>query len=210
MTDPDRQWSGEFRPIVAFDFDGTLTHRDSFQAYLAWRAGAWRYWTGLALLAPNALAWVSHRDRGRLKEAMVARYLMGRSLEDIERSARAFAASQSTALLRPDALRCWRGWRERHARLIIVTASPELIVAPFAHGLGADMLIGTRLAADERGRLTGRLDGPNCRGPEKVSRIRAAFGPGVRLEAAYGDSAGDAEMLTIADEAGLRVFGAKP
>ena len=26
-------------PIVAFDFDGTLTVRDSFTAFLKWRAG---------------------------------------------------------------------------------------------------------------------------------------------------------------------------
>ncbi len=45
-----------FRPIVAFDFDGTLTWRDSFLAFLAWRAGPVRYALGMARLAPATLA----------------------------------------------------------------------------------------------------------------------------------------------------------
>ena len=53
-------------------------------------------------------------------------------------------------------------------RLVIVTASPDLVVAPFARGLGADNLIGTQLCFDEQDRVTGAFLGPNCRGPEKV------------------------------------------
>ena len=107
-------------------------------------------------------------------------------------------------------MRLWRQWQARNARRIIVTASPEIVVAPFAHGLGADMLIGTRLVVDTKDRLTGDLSGPNCRGPEKVARLRDVFGADVRLEAAYGDSAGDLEMLALAEEAGMKVFGARP
>ncbi len=207
MTIAPRQGPERFRPLVAFDFDGTLTHRDSFQDFLAWRAGPVAYALGLARLAPRGLAWIGHRDRGRLKGAMVARFLGGAPRIELAQAAQRFAAARARTLLRPDALRRWRHWQAEGARLIIVTASPEILVAPFAHGLGADTLIGTRLAIDGEDRLTGALDGPNCRGPEKVARLRAAFGPDVRLEAAYGDSDGDREMLALADEAGMKVFG---
>ena len=52
--------------------------------------------------------------------------------------------------------------------------------------------------------------GANCRGPEKVRRLQAEFGDKVRLDAAYGDSDGDREMLAIAEEAGLKVFQGTP
>jgi phosphatidylglycerophosphatase C len=120
----------DLRPMVAFDFDGTLTASDSFTAFLAWR--------------------------------------------------------------------------------VIVTASPELTVAPFARDLGADALIGTRLALDPQDRIAGGFLGENCRGPEKVRRLREAFGPGLRLAAAYGDTSGDRDMLAIAEVNGYRVFKAKP
>jgi hypothetical protein len=43
-------------PVVAFDFDGTLTIKDSFTAFLKWRAGPLRWWLGCLRLAPAALA----------------------------------------------------------------------------------------------------------------------------------------------------------
>ena len=93
---------------------------------------------------------------------------------------------------------------------MIVTACPEEIAAPFARGLGADILIGTRLEYDDEGRLTGNLAGENCRGLEKVERLKAEFGDDFRLEAAYGDTDGDREMLAMAEHPGFRVFEDAP
>jgi phosphatidylglycerophosphatase C len=178
--------------LVAFDFDGTLTWRDSFMAFLRWRAGPARFALGMARLAPASLAYLVHRERGRLKIAATREFLGGATLDEVGVSARAFAAVTASTLLRPDAVGCWETWRERGARLAIVTASPEVVVAPFARRLGANTLIGTRLATDAGGKITGD------------------FGRDVRLTAAYGDTAGDREMLGIADEAGYRVFTERP
>jgi phosphatidylglycerophosphatase C len=205
-----RQKAAPFRPLVAFDFDGTLTCRDSFVAFLAWRFGSVRYAIGMLRLVPAGLAYLRHRDRGRLKAAMVREFLTGESRKDISRRAERFAASQARRLLRPDAMRLWKIWQRENARLIIVTASPELLVWPFARGLGAELLIGTRLVFSAADLATGELDGPNCRGPEKAIRLREAFGDDVRLDAAYGDSDGDIAMLALADEPGMKVFGERP
>ncbi len=94
--------------------------------------------------------------------------------------------------------------------MVIVTASPEAVVAPFARRLRADHLIATRLQTDQNGRITGALDGANCRGAEKVRRIEAQFGTDLVLAAAYGDTAGDREMLHMAAVRGYRVFKGKP
>jgi phosphatidylglycerophosphatase C len=201
---------GAPRPVVAFDFDGTLTIRDSYTAFLKWRAGAARYNLGLARLAPAVVAYVFHRDRGRLKAAATREYLRGVPRERLEADAREFAEQFSRSLLRPDAVAAWRRWRADHVRLVIVTASPDLTVAPFARGLGADVLIGTQLAFDEAGRATGGFATPNCRGPEKVRRLQAAFGPQVVIKAAYGDTSGDREMIAAAEIKGYRVFEGTP
>ncbi len=124
--------------------------------------------------------------------------------------ARRFAERHAPILFRPDALATWRRWRAKGAKTIIVTASPDFLVAPFARGLGADTLIASALAFDDSDRATGALLGPNCRGKEKVKRLQDVFGPDVRLAAAYGDTSGDRDMLKIADEKGYRVFRAKP
>ncbi len=193
--------------IVAFDFDGTLSFRDSFLAFLAWRSGPLRYTLGLLRLLPGALSYLFHRDRGRLKALATWVFLRGLPREELERTCLDFSRSPlGRRLIRPDAEQCWREWQGRGAVLVIVTASPEEVVAPFARALGADRLIGTRLELDADGRVTGAFASENCRGPEKVRRLRAVFGPGMELEAAYGDTAGDREMLQLARIKGYRVF----
>ena len=137
-------------------------------------------------------------------------YLKGVPRERLEADAREFAELFSRSLLRPDAVEVWKRWRSDHVRLVIVTASPELTVAPFARGLGADGLLGTRLAFDAQDRVTGGFDGLNCRGLEKVVRLKAAYGPKVEIKAAYGDTSGDREMLAAAEMPGYRVFKGTP
>jgi phosphatidylglycerophosphatase C len=197
-------------PVVAFDFDGTLTTRDSFTAFLKWRAGPRRHALGILRLAPAAAAYLFHRDRGRIKAAAAREFLKGVSRERLEADARAFAEQVSRSLLRPDAVAAWKRWRSEHVRLVIVTASPDLVVAPFARGLGADALIGTQLQFDDSDRATGAFATPNCRGPEKVVRLKTAFGADVVVHAAYGDTGGDREMIAMAEIKGYQVFKGQP
>ncbi len=197
-------------PVVAFDFDGTLTVKDSYTAFLKWRTPKLAWILGGLKLIPAAISYLFHRDRGRIKAAATKVYLSGVSRERLEADARKFAAEHSRSLLRPDAVIAWKRWRKERVRLVIVTASPDLVVAPFARGLGADDLLGTPLHFDERDRVMGAFASPNCRGAEKVARLRAAYGPDLRVRAAYGDTGGDTEMLAIAEEPYFRVFTDKP
>lgn len=197
-------------PVVAFDFDGTLTVRDSFTSFLKWRAGAARYNVGLVRLTPSALTYLVDHDRGRIKAAAAKEFLYGVPREQLEEEAREFAKECAQDLLRADAVATFRWWRQRGAITAIVTASPDIVVAPFSKALGADVLIGTQLAFDDRDRVTGAFATPNCRGVEKVIRLKAHFGDDIHLAAAYGDTAGDKPMLAIAEEQGYRVFKSKP
>lgn len=198
------------QPVVAFDFDGTLTVRDSFTQFLRWRAGR-RGWTlGLIRLAPASAAYARNQDRGAIKAASVAVFLRGVSRTRLEQDADAFADRVWDRVMRPDALETWNDWGRRGAHRVIVTASPALTVAPFARRLGAEALLGTDLTFDAEDRVTGKFSNLNCRAGEKVRRLREAYGPDVRLAAAYGDTAGDTEMLDIADIKGFRVFKDRP
>ena len=204
------QASAADAPIVAFDFDGTITTKDSFTTFLKWRAGPVRWWVGCLQLIPAALAYLVHRDRGRIKAAAVKLFLKGVPHDRLEADAARFAELHARRLFRPDAVATWTRWSERGARMVIVTASPDVVVRPFGQALGADMVLGTQLSYDADNRVIGAFSGPNCRGAEKVVRLHEVFGHELRLAAAYGDTSGDTEMLAIADEPGYRVFTATP
>ena len=72
------------QPIVAFDFDGTLTVRDSFTAFLRKRAGRRRWALGLVRLAPATAAYAGDRDRGAIKAAAVKEFLQGVTRAELE------------------------------------------------------------------------------------------------------------------------------
>ena len=205
-----RQSTPNGRVIVAFDFDGTLTIRDSFTEFLRWRAGPGAWALGLVKLAPALAAYAKDRDRGRIKAASVREFLLGVSRQTLEAEAAAFAEEIWPRFMRPDALKVWNDWGRRGAHRVIVTASPTTTVAPFARKLGAEALLGTEFVFDADDRITGDFAGPNCRGQEKVRRLKAAYGEDMTLTAAYGDTSGDTEMLAMAQQSGFRVFRQKP
>ena len=95
------------KPVVAFDFDGTLTCADCFTAFLLFDAGA-LVWAGrLLALAPDLLSYLLNRDRARLKAAAARLALGGRALGEVEARAGRFAAAvRISASKQSPALKC--------------------------------------------------------------------------------------------------------
>jgi phosphatidylglycerophosphatase C len=199
------------RSVVAFDFDGTLTDRDSLLPFLVHSSGPRR--TALAAVASSmevTRALVFSRSRDQAKEALFRRILCGRPLEEMKAAGEAFADAIVPAKIRPA---MWRRI-EQHRRLghemVIVSASPDIYIEPIAGRLGFDAAIATRLEVDERGLLTGRMLGVNCRGAEKVRRLREWIGEDITSLTAYGDSAGDRELLALAGPGAVWVGRRRP
>ncbi len=196
--------------IAAFDFDGTLTWTDSFNAFLFDTCGASRVATAAVTHPGLWIDYLRTYDRGALKSRFLYSLLGPVSQAELQDRIARFAAKRGRSLFRPDALEAWEGHAKSGHRRVIVTASPELVVAPLGALIGADLVIGTRLSFSDDGHLRRDLDGVNCRGPEKVRRLREAFGDGLDLDSAYGDTSGDREMIAAARHGHYRVFHGKP
>ena len=139
--DPGTRQSRDGRPVVAFDFDGTLTVRDSFTAFLRDRAGKRGWARGLVRLSPAIATYARDRDRGRLKAASVREFLTGIPREALEAEAAAFADRALDGFMRPDALETWDAWGRRGALRVIVTASECRWVAEHWYLLAGSMEI---------------------------------------------------------------------
>ena len=193
------------RTVVALDLDGTLTRSDTLLPFLRQACGRRR--TALALLAQSFLivrSMTGTASRHEAKERLLARLLRGRAVSDLEEAAVVFADAVMANGMRPEMLERIEHHRRQAHELVIVSASPELYVERLGRRLGVDAVIGTRLEVEENGCLTGRLQGLNCRGPEKVVRLRAWLGEDATLAWAYGNSRGDRELLALARH-GIRV-----
>ena len=190
------------RPIVAaFDVDGTLTTRDV--------RGAVPVQDGRAPC--RARAHPQSRRRARRARPPRPRSPQGRRLYRISpgwmprlstRQGERFARVIERRWLRPDTVSRLRRHRELGHRVVLVSASLEQYLVPFGQSLGVDGVVCTRLERNEQGLLTGRLDGANCRGPEKARRLERWLADNGLADAtlwAYGDSAGDDELLARAD-----------
>jgi len=185
--------------LAAFDLDGTLTTSDTFLPFLA-RVGG-RSSVAVALAA-SGTTWLGE-GRDAAKAASVRRALSGHDLSRLEQLG-VVHAEQIVGCVRQ---RPWRpglrkGTVERlqeHVRLghrvVVVSASLRVYVAPIAAALGITEVIATDLAVDDRGRATGELLGANCRGAEKVARLERLIEPDWTSAWAYGDSSGDREMI---------------
>jgi HAD superfamily hydrolase (TIGR01490 family) len=192
--------------VAAFDFDGTLTNGGSVFDFLSAVAGRRPVLRATAELAPRlaraAIAGGTVADE--TKEALFTRVLAGVDAAYLDRVAGEFAVSHLAAHVRPDVRRRLDWHRGRGDRVVIVSASPDAYVAVAGERLAADASIATKLEIDDAGRITGRYAGANCRGEEKIRRLRLwmtdADLEGARLWA-YGNSRGDLRMLRAADTA---------
>jgi len=195
------------RTVAAFDFDGTITRRDSTVAFCLATVPAPRLAAAAVTRAP-ALAGYGLRlvPRDRVKESLLTALFRGVEDRELRRRASSWALEALPAMVRPQALARLRWHRSQGHRVVLASASLEMLLEPWAETAGVDDVLATRLEVRD-GRLTGRLDGPNCYGPEKVVRLRALLGDLDAVELhAYGDSRGDRELLAVAQHPVYRPF----
>lgn len=94
--------------------------------------------------------------------------------------------------------------RARGRSIILLSGMPELLLEPFVDRFRPDLAIGTPLAVDGRGRLTGQRSGPHPYGVAKLVIARGIADEHGWLPAdcsAYGDHWSDAHILGWAGEA---------
>lgn len=195
----------ENRGITVFDFDGTLTDKDTFGGFAKYSRGRCRYWLALIAESPRLIGWkLGFVSNSRAKEMLFRRLYRGMEASRFRELGRKYA-DEIEKIWRRDTRSLVRAARDRGDELVVVTASIYDWVYPWAERKGFDRVIATRAEIGPDNRLSGRFSTPNCHGDEKVRRFYALY-PN-RDEYAltvYGDSDGDAPLLHEADK-GMKV-----
>jgi phosphatidylglycerophosphatase C len=193
--------------VAAFDFDGTLTRGGSVWQFLVAIRGRRQVVTAALVLSGRlaAAAVRGGRYADGAKEALFGRTLAGLPADELAARAGRFGLAHYRRRARSDVRARLEWHRAAGHRLIIVSASPESYLLAVGRELGVDAVVATRLAVGSDGRLTGRYEGRNCRGAEKVLRVRQWIDETTGADGAtavlwaYGNSDGDRQLLGGAD-----------
>ena len=192
--------------IYIYDFDGTLTRRDSFLDFIRYTFGSRSLYCGLLLFSPLLILMkLQLYANGRAKERLFTHFFQGMSIRVFDDLCAKYGLSRADLLL--DAARkAVNEVASNGYRIFIVSASVDRWVLPFFRDVPNVTVIGTQIEV-ENGLVTGRFSTPNCYGAEKVRRIQALLPYREQYKLiAHGDSRGDKEMLNYADQGYFRPF----
>lgn len=194
----------QLKTLVLFDFDGTITTRDTLFAIARFSNPGLFYWNIIRLMPVFVLALLKFMPKRKAKDVFLKRFFSPFTASEFKTLCEQFATQKLPTLIRPLAMEKIEAYQQMGAQTVIVSASPEDWIKPWADRFHIDV-IATKLAF-RNDHFIG-IDGKNCNGNEKVKRITQKLDINVFDKViAYGDSKGDLPMLALASESFFKPF----
>ncbi|SFG36141.1 HAD family hydrolase [Prevotella sp. KH2C16] len=193
------------KQVWVFDFDGTITRRDSLLEFIRFASGNGRFCLGFLLYSPLlVLMKLRLYPNWKAKQKVFSYFFRGKTTAEFDALCRSFV-EEKRSLIRPEAAEKIAEGRRQGVQVMVVSASVDNWVQPFFPSV---KVLGTKVEVAD-GRLTGRFLTRNCYGAEKVNRLKEVLtDPREAYHiVAFGDSRGDKELLEYADEGYFRPFG---
>jgi phosphatidylglycerophosphatase C len=186
------------RGLALFDFDGTITTKDTLFEIIRFQKGSLAFYFGMIWLLPFL---VSHKlkliSARAAKEKVLSLFFANQSQTDFQKMCNRFISEALPSLLREEAVKKIQYHIQNNDRIVVVTASPYQWVEGWCNSMKIE-IIATRILIKD-GIITGKLDSLNCNNEEKVNRIREYLKIDDHSPVyAYGNSSGDKPMLALA------------
>ena len=157
------------KKLYLFDFDGTLTYKDTMFLYLKFYNSMKFYVQFVKHIPLFVLLKLKLADAEKVKKSFISSILKGESRTKIEKKSQSFFEKYQDEIFRVNALEFINNIDRTQTESYIVSASLDIWVKPFAEKLEMKLL-STR-AEFKNDIFTGNFIGKNCNGPEKVKRI---------------------------------------
>lgn len=186
--------------IAFYDFDGTITRKDSFLQFIRFTKGRLAFYGGFLINLPVLIAYkVGIVPNWKAKEVIFSYFFKGISEEEMHEKGQEFARLVIPNILRSEAITEIERHKQSNVKQVVVTASFAIWIKPWCEYNGMELIASEY--ETEKLYLTGKIKGKNCYGEEKVKRINAQYNlDEYSLIYAYGDSRADQNMLNLADE----------
>lgn len=192
--------------VAFFDFDGTITKKDSFLEFVSFTHGKFKLYLGLLIHLNLVIKFLLHLDSGELlKEKLITYFYKSYSKASFEQLGVDFFNNKLPNIIYSEALERIEWHKNQGHKVVVVTASIKEWIKPWCNKLDINVISTEVEVIDNK--LTGKLKTKNCNGKEKVNRIKKKYNLNdIEYSYAYGNSKGDKELLSIANEKFYRYF----
>jgi phosphatidylglycerophosphatase C len=175
--------------IAVFDFDGTITPKDSFLEFIKYTHGNIKFYlfilTHLHIIILFYFKIISNQ---RLKEIFFSGFYRGLSKEELLKNGEIFSQKIIPEICFPEALKIINWHKNNGHKIYLLTASSNIWLGEWCK-INDIELIGTKFQLVEN-RYTGKIEGKNCYGKEKWERIKE-IANNAKKSYGYGDSKSD-------------------
>lgn len=186
------------KAIAFFDFDGTITTKDTLLEFIRFSKGHFKFLLGFLLNSPYLLAYqLKIISNQAAKEKILQFFFRNMPVEKFKEQCQLFSQKILPKLIRPKAIDEIKKLQNEGYEVVIVSASPEQWIQQWAKERQVYLIASCLEIID--GKVSGKLVGKNCHGDEKVRRILEKHTlSDYEVVYAYGDTKGDLPMLELA------------
>jgi HAD superfamily hydrolase (TIGR01490 family) len=194
------------KKIAFFDFDGTITTKDTLLEVIKFQKGKIAFCTGFLLNTPWLIAYkLNLIPNDQAKQKILTYFFAGTAEWVFQEKCDLFADRKLPELIRPAALTEIEQLRTLGFEMVVISASAGNWIRNWTNRLSLK-LIATKLEV-KNGLITGGIEGKNCHGEQKVACIREQWNLSEYKEIfVYGDSSGDKPMLALATKSFYKPF----
>lgn len=188
------------REVAIFDFDGTLTAKDTLLEFIKYARGHIRFYIGFGLHTPLLILMLIHLyPNWKAKQKIFAWFFKGMEYDRFAKLGESFALEVGP-MSNIKMKNILKQFVKQNAHVYVVSASIDEWVRPYCIKLGVKDVLGTKVEVKD-GKLTGKFLSKNCYGQEKVNRLLEVEPDRNEYNLyAFGDSRGDKEMIEFADQ----------
>ncbi len=196
----------ENKTLALFDFDGTITTKDTFLEFIKFACGKTKFWLGMWLMSPVLILHLLKLIRNDKAKTFVFDYFFSDwTYNEFKNAGEDFCKTKVSSLIRPKGLEKIKWHQQQGHRIIVITASMKEWVAPWCRSMNIEIL--ATEAEVKHDKITGKLGSANCYGQEKVERLNKHLSLSEYTDIyAYGDSSGDKELLSLTQYSHFKPF----
>ena len=186
--------------LALFDFDGTITNRETMPDFMYASVRPGRLLIGKFLLLPLIVGYKAKLVSGVTVRAAICYVgFRGVPMQEVEAHGQRFAEQFLPTTLRAEAMARMSWHKARGDTVVVVSGGLDIYLRAWCHAQGVELLCS---ALEHRnGKLTGRYSGKQCVREEKARVVEQRY-PRNRFDRifAYGDTPEDFALLALADE----------